>query len=121
MAPCASRILSVVKKLDRPVVVSTSRHIAHGAIDLKNVSWDAAAKALSGTSAVAGGEDYSIIVGTPDPALAPAQCSNATATPEIAAIGNGMFRLTWKNPPRASLTGASVSGRGFPRIDSGGM
>lgn len=103
MAPCASRILSVVKKLDRPVVVSTSRHIAHGAIDIKDVKWDAAAKVLSGVSAVVGGDDYSIIVATPDPALTPAQCSNATTTPEIAGVGNGMFKLTWKNPAEGEL------------------
>lgn len=103
MAPCASRILSVVKKTDRPVVVSTSRHISHGAIDLKDVKWDPASKVLSGKSTVVAGDDYSVIVATPDPAFTPAQCANTTTTADLVGLGNNMFKITWKDLPEGEF------------------
>lgn len=99
MAPCASRILSVVKKIETPVVVSTSRHISHGAVDLKDVKWDPELKVLSGTSEVVAGDDYSIVVASPDPAFNPAQCDNNTTTPILEGLGNNMCRITWKDLP----------------------
>jgi len=44
-------VLSIVPKGTIPQIVSTSRHISQGGIDLQNVSWNGSTKQLTGTSA----------------------------------------------------------------------
>jgi len=93
--PFASKILSVVKRTDEPQVISTSRHIAHGAIDLIDVNWDAEKRILSGMSKVVGGEPYSFVVSCGGDNIGPVAYSNGTSTAEITGIGSGMYRLTY--------------------------
>ena len=50
---------------DRPVVVSTSRHILQGVPDLQSVAWDASSGTLSGTSCVVPRDDYRIWLWVP--------------------------------------------------------
>ena len=49
----------------RPVLVSTSRHVASPVIDVTEETWDAAAKTLSGTSKTVPGEDYELRIWVP--------------------------------------------------------
>ena len=95
MKPCASRILSVVKNEGHPQVISTSRHISHGAIDLQDVKWDAEGRVLSGVSKVVGGEAYSLIVTGGPGNMPPAQYSNHTSTAEVEGLEGGLYRLTY--------------------------
>ena len=49
----------------KPVVVSTSRHVASPVFDVTNERWDAAAKTLSGVSCGVPGERYELRIAVP--------------------------------------------------------
>lgn len=89
MPPFASRILSVRPKEDTPVVLSTSRHIAHGAFDLLDVAWNPNTCVLSGQSNVVGKEPYSLVVSEGTCGLTPVPGDN------VVSIGSGVFRVTF--------------------------
>jgi len=54
---------AIRKTLERPQILSTSRHISQGGVDLETVSWDG--KSLSGSSKVVKGDAYTIYVRLP--------------------------------------------------------
>ena len=54
------RVIAVRADEGHPVVVSTSRHVTQGMIDVTDETWNADAKTLSGTSQVVGGDTYEI-------------------------------------------------------------
>jgi hypothetical protein len=57
---CASRVIAVRKLQDVPQLVSTSRHISQGGVDLQEVIYDMQACVLRGRSAVVAGDPYEI-------------------------------------------------------------
>jgi len=59
-------IYSVVEKMDRPVLVSTSRHIRQMAFDIKDMAWDGVQKMLSGLSRAVSGDPYQLRFYVPD-------------------------------------------------------
>ncbi len=54
------RIIAIAPESDRPRVISTSRHISQGIVDLREETWDADSDALSGTSQVVAGDPYEL-------------------------------------------------------------
>lgn len=56
------RVLSVLPLSDHPQVLSTSRHLTQGLVDLSGVKWDKATSTLSGVSKVVGGDAYELRV-----------------------------------------------------------
>ena len=62
--PKETRVYAIRERLDHPQVVSTSRHISQGGVDLDDVSW--AAGKLSGVSEVVGGDPYTITIYAPE-------------------------------------------------------
>ncbi len=56
---------AIRKTLDHPQILSTSRHISQGAVDLNEVAWHSHAKTLSGTSNVVKNDPYSLFVRLP--------------------------------------------------------
>jgi hypothetical protein len=62
------RVLAVRPALDRPQLISTSRHITQGIVDIVEENWDDAGRILSGKSRVVGGDPYElrIVTGTAD-------------------------------------------------------
>jgi hypothetical protein len=58
--PGACRVLAVRPAADHPQVVSTSRHITQGVVDLAEEGWDAGARTLSGTIRVVAGDPYEV-------------------------------------------------------------
>ncbi len=54
------RILAVRPLLDRPFLLSTSRHVTQGILEVKEETWDAARKTLAGRSDVVGGDAYEL-------------------------------------------------------------
>jgi hypothetical protein len=54
------RILAVRPALERPQVISTSRHVTQGMVDLLEEKWDATTATLSGRSRVVGGDSYEL-------------------------------------------------------------
>ncbi|MGI6239114.1 MAG: alpha-galactosidase [Christensenellales bacterium] len=90
----ASRVLAVHRVQDVPQLISTSRHIAQGAMDLEAVSYDAAAQTLVGKSQVVGGEPYEVVVCAPEDLRVFGE-GNRTSTNEIEHLGGPAWRLTF--------------------------
>ncbi len=64
--PAAScRILAIRPAVDRPQLISTSRHITQGVVDVVEERWDAEAKSLRGTSKVVGNDPYELRIVRP--------------------------------------------------------
>ncbi len=57
--------LAVRPMLDRPFLLSTSRHITQGMMDVIDEQWDSGAKTLSGKSRVVGGDPYELRIIAP--------------------------------------------------------
>ncbi len=62
LEPDHCAMISVRKAVNHPQVISTNRHVLQGWMELKDVSWDAKTKTLSGTASVIGGEPFQIVV-----------------------------------------------------------
>jgi len=58
--PARCRILAVRRVARRPQVLSTSRHITQGVVDLREEAWRRRAKELVGVSKVVGGKVYEL-------------------------------------------------------------
>jgi hypothetical protein len=85
--PAAScRILAVRPVSGRPQVVSTSRHITQGMVDLLEEAWDQEKQQLSGVSRVVANDPYEIRIAAGDPAQ-PWQVAAATVSSADAAAG----------------------------------
>jgi len=66
ISPTSSNILTIHEKTDRPVILSTSRHIVQGAIDLVNEEWDKSRMTLSVTAEKLLKGSYSIVLYVPE-------------------------------------------------------
>ena len=62
-----TRTYAIRPRLDRPQVLSTSRHISQGGADLITVKWDPATRTLSGRSRVVTGDAYELAIHVPAP------------------------------------------------------
>jgi len=65
LRPSSCRVAGIQKLLDRPVLVSTSRHITQGIIDVVEQNWDNQRKTLSGKSRVVGLDTYELRIFIP--------------------------------------------------------
>jgi hypothetical protein len=59
-------IYSIVEKQDRPVLISTSRHIRQMAFDIKDLAYDNQQRALRGVSRAVAGDPYQLRIYVPD-------------------------------------------------------
>jgi hypothetical protein len=59
-------IYSIVEKQDRPVLVSTSRHIRQMAFDIKDLAYDGPQRVLRGVSRAVAGDPYQLRIYVPD-------------------------------------------------------
>jgi hypothetical protein len=62
LPPASCLILAVRAETDHPQVISTSRHVTQGMVDLLEEKWDGDKKTLSGRSKVVAGDPYEIRV-----------------------------------------------------------
>ena len=62
LEPNHCAMISLRKAMPHPQVVSTDRHILQGWVDLTDVQWDAAARTLSGSARVIGGDPFRIAI-----------------------------------------------------------
>jgi len=65
LGPGGTQIFVLRERLDRPQLLSTSRHITQGAVDVLRLGWDAEQKVLSGCSAVIKDDRYEVLVHVP--------------------------------------------------------
>jgi hypothetical protein len=101
MPSASCRILAVHPMLAHPFLLSTSRHVTQGVIDVKQEDWNQASGILDGISSVVGGDPYELrVVGRCEPAtwsLLTASVSAADAAAGVAIMAtnsNGLIRAT---------------------------
>lgn len=65
LKPYGLESFAIRKKLDRPQIVSTNRHLSQGGVDLIEVRWDAKTKTLSGKSKLVAADAYELALYVP--------------------------------------------------------
>ncbi|SMP78868.1 hypothetical protein SAMN06265222_12823 [Neorhodopirellula lusitana] len=65
LAPASCQVLAIAEIADHPQLISTSRHITQGLIDVLEEKWDAGHKTLTGNSAVVGDDPYELRLALP--------------------------------------------------------
>jgi hypothetical protein len=65
LQPRTCRVLAIRPVTAHPQVISTSRHITQGMVDLRGERWDTDKQELSGVSHVVGGEPYEVRIVVP--------------------------------------------------------
>lgn len=66
LLPCETKILCIRKNLDRPQIISTSRHITQGAIDIKKMTWNDETLTLSVVSNIIKDDPYKVTLYIPN-------------------------------------------------------
>jgi len=66
LPPHACQIIALRPVEDHPFVLSTSRHVTQGMIDLTDETWNAATRTLSGRSQVVAGDPYELRIVNPN-------------------------------------------------------
>ena len=66
LSPYDCDIYSIVEKQDRPVLISTSRHVRQMAFDIKDMAYDGGQRMLRGTSRAVAGDPYQLRIYVPD-------------------------------------------------------
>ena len=61
-----SRVLALHQVANHPQLISTSRHVSQGAVELKNLSWNGETGVLSGVSSLPEDEKYTLVVAAPE-------------------------------------------------------
>jgi hypothetical protein len=99
LPPASCMILAVRPEADHPQVISTSRHVTQGMVDLLEEKWDVAKKILHGRSRIVAGDPYEIRVALGSgPARRHAASAHAAPGPVTADLGQkeGLARLMIK-------------------------
>lgn len=65
LLPASCRVLAIRPATNHPQLISTSRHITQGVLDVIEEKWDAATRTLSGVSRVVGNDPYELRVVVP--------------------------------------------------------
>lgn len=65
LRPSSCKVIAIRRLLERPVLVSTSRHITQGIVDVMEEKWNGGSKILSGKSKVVGEDPYEIRIYAP--------------------------------------------------------
>ncbi|MFC1724130.1 alpha-galactosidase [candidate division KSB1 bacterium] len=93
--PNSCKVLSIKRKLDIPQIVSTSRHITQGAVDLKRVSWNSEVMVLNAESEnLVISDDYSVTVYIPE-GLSFVKCQSEFEH-EVFQIDENTIQITFK-------------------------
>lgn len=66
MSPYDVGIYSIVEKRDRPVPISTSRHVRQMAFDIKDLAYDVPQKTLRGVSRAVARDPYQLRIYVPE-------------------------------------------------------
>lgn len=73
LRPSSCKVIAIRLLLERPVLVSTSRHITQGIVDVMEEDWNKQANTLSGKSKVVGEDPYEIRIFSPTRSWQPLQ------------------------------------------------
>lgn len=93
LPPHACQVLAIRPLQDHPFLLSTSRHITQGMVDVTEERWDSGAKALSGKSEVVGNDPYELRI----------------LVPSVQGVKNGTLQIS----PDDSAAGVQVQKMNF--------
>jgi len=65
LRPASCRVIALHHLADHPQLVSTSRHVTQGVIDVATVAWDPEKSTLAGKSRLVAGDPYELRIATP--------------------------------------------------------
>ncbi len=91
------RVLAVRPWADHPQLLSTSRHLTQGMVEVTGERWDAAAATLGASSQVVGGDPYEVRIVVPTGARS-WKAQAASVAPAEAAAGVAVASLTQDGP-----------------------
>jgi hypothetical protein len=94
------QVFAIREAREHPWVLSTTRHISQGGVELAAEKWDKASNTLTGTSAVIAGDPYVLTVHLP----AGFKLKAAAATGETAEVANQRETATVRIVPSATKT-----------------
>lgn len=66
LPPSSCQIIALKPLLDRPVLVSTSRHVTQGVVDIVKQAWNSKTKTLTGKSKVVADDPYELRIFSPN-------------------------------------------------------
>jgi|GEM_PF-2040629 len=101
LRPRSSNILSIHEMEERPFILSTSRHITQGAVDIANVQWDAGKKTLSVSSDRLLKGDYAVTLFVP--AGMAIKSVSVPARYDISNLGDSVYIVTFPDNSREKL------------------
>jgi hypothetical protein len=93
LEPLHCRMIALRKVQAHPQVLSTSRHVLQGWVDLQDVRWNGSAKTLSGMAKVVGGEPFRIVIANNTLSPARASANGARARMEKHPAGDHLATL----------------------------
>jgi hypothetical protein len=97
-------ILSVRPEADHPQLISTSRHVTQGMIDVTDEKWDAATQTLSGTSKLVPGDEYELRIATGGKAWKAVSVESDLQTLKPSIIsGKGLVRVRLNVPAKKPI------------------
>ncbi|HEY6191907.1 MAG TPA: alpha-galactosidase [Bacteroidota bacterium] len=104
LKPTSSQIFSIHEKLKRPFILSTSRHITQGAVDLAYEEWNPSTHILSVTSGNLVAGAYSAIVFVPQGfefkgVVSPVRCDTTSVSGEVVKLNFTIGKknsISWK-------------------------
>ncbi len=105
VGPSSCRVIAVRRIGKRPVLVSTSRHVTQGIVDVVEEEWDRRKQELRGSSAVVGGDPYELRI------YDPAGTRTASAAVSKADIKAGVAVETKQEAGRVRVTIKSQENR----------
>lgn len=82
---CESKIFSIREKLNRPQIISTSRHISQGAAEIKNMEWNSESSELLINAELIKDAPYTITLYVPD---------GFKATDDLIKVQNNVYKRT---------------------------
>ena len=110
--PTSCRVLAVRPMLDRPCLLSTSRHVTQGIVDVIEEKWNARTATLSGRSRVVGNDPYELRIAAVAPganwvaqsAAADAADKGSRVKIELGKAERGLVRATITSPSNAEVS-----------------
>jgi hypothetical protein len=91
-------VLAVRPVANHPQLISTSRHITQGIVDVMEEKWDGASKTLNGRSKIVGGDPYELRIVLPDKNWSAATVEVSNGASATFAQTDELVRATMQSP-----------------------
>jgi hypothetical protein len=107
LPPGSCKVFALRKKIDRPQLIGTSRHISQGLVDVIDVKWDEEKNVLSGRSRVVGDDPYELRIDTAGRKVEQVTTAGGGGRFETAAKAHGDdggLRVTFTSPASGEVT-----------------